>query len=241
MRRVFMVGLANAALFMSLATYAQDCLPCEKYQKWNVNAAKKKLEQAFSLSLTVPDCYGSSNLETCDKIGKLLDEVFETVDSIYVGNADQDADQCLSCDPALRLLPIANALAAMGNLMYDSGYGESALAYRTKLSLWKRYRCPCSGPDETPAPVMSDREGEARADITERCGAGFATKRRGLRQIMRVPDDRSGCYQTRACRGAMEYRGYDVEPGFWTYDGEFWYVWAERQTRTGDWVECHPE
>ena len=44
-----------------------------------------------------------------------------------------------------------------------------------------------------------------------------------------VPDDRPGCYQSRACRDATVYKGYQTQAGFWTYDGEYWYVWEERR------------
>ncbi|HLE20276.1 MAG TPA: hypothetical protein VJB88_04055, partial [Vicinamibacteria bacterium] len=60
-------------------------------------------------------------------------------------------------------------------------------------------------------------------------------------QTLRVPDDHPGCYQSRSCRGAMVYKGFDAQPGFWSYDGEYWYIWASRLSTSGEWIECLPE
>ena len=48
-----------------------------------------------------------------------------------------------------------------------------------------------------------------------------------------------GCYQSRACRDATQHNGQFLEGGFWTYDGEYWYVWSKRRTPRGDWVSCN--
>ncbi len=111
-----------------------------------------------------------------------------------------------------------------------------------QLETWRNYRCPCSEAAGADAPeAVVDRETHARDELARKCGPNFTKRRRGLRQVLRVPDDRSGCYQSRSCRGAMAYKGFDVEPGFWTYDGEYWYVWAERLSTAGEWTECLPE
>jgi len=79
---------------------------------------------------------------------------------------------------------------------------------------------------------------EARAALSEKCGTNFERNRQGLRQVVRMPGDRDGCYQSRACRDAADYNGQFMEAGYWTYDGEYWYVWSQRLTPRGDWVPC---
>ena len=66
---------------------------------------------------------------------------------------------------------------------------------------------------------------EARAALTEKCSANFEKNRSGLRQVVRMPGDREGCFQSRACREATQHNGQFMEAGFWTYDGEYWYIW----------------
>jgi hypothetical protein len=108
-----------------------------------------------------------------------------------------------------------------------------------EIELWKTTRC-CAAPERTRGPKPPDREDDARAVLTEKCGADFVDNRRGLRQVMRAPGDREGCYQSRACRKTESREGLAMQAGFWTYDGEYWYIWAERRTPQGDWVSCDP-
>ncbi len=101
--------------------------------------------------------------------------------------------------------------------------------------------CTAEATERRPGgPKPPDREHDVRAVLTEKCGADFVDNRRGLRQVMRAPGDREGCYQSRACRKTESREGLAMEAGFWTYDGEYWYIWAERRTPQGDWVTCDP-
>jgi hypothetical protein len=81
---------------------------------------------------------------------------------------------------------------------------------------------------------------EARAALTEKCSANFEKNRSGLKQVVRMPGDREGCFQSRACREATQHNGQFMEAGFWTYDGEYWYIWTKRRTPRGDWIDCNP-
>jgi hypothetical protein len=206
---------------------------------------RRKLEGAFRLSLTVPDCLGISNLNTCREIEKSLEEVTATLESIVKAQAAERGARCLTCDPRPYLLPLTHGLNNLTYFLLDNGYGDPNSSHEKRLSLletWSNYRCPCSEEAvvETPE-VVADREAHAREELARKCGPNFTNRRKGLRQVVRVPDDHPGCYQSRTCRGAMAYKGFDIEPGFWTYDGEYWYIWAERMTTAGEWTECLPE
>ena len=227
----------------SAIVQAQECAPCGDYQ--TVAEQRRKLEAAFRLSLTVPDCLGITNLGTCREIEVSLEEVTEAMDSIVTAERAERGARCLSCDPRPYLLSLAHGLNNLTYFLLDNGYGDPNSSHENRLArlaAWRDYRCPCSESDAVEAPeTTADPEAHAREELTRKCGPNFANRRRGLRQVIRVPDDRPGCYQARTCRGIMAYKGFDVEPGFWTYDGEYWYVWAERMGTSGEWSECMPE
>ena len=208
-----------------------------------IGEQRRQLEAAFRLSITVPDCLGISNLNTCREIEKILEAVTEAVDSVLSAQISESASRCLGCDPRPNLIPLTNGLNNLTYFLLDNGYGDPDSTHEARLArleIWREYRCPCSpGVVESAAP--EDREAHASEELTRKCGPNFTNRRRGLRQVLRVPHDRPGCYQSRSCRGAMAYRGFDVEPGFWTYDGEYWYIWAERMGTFGEWSECLPE
>jgi hypothetical protein len=236
-------GVLALILLVGANVRAQECAPCGEYEM--VGEQRRKLEAAFRLSLTVPDCLGISNLNTCREIEKSLEEVTEAVDSVVKAKASEGGSRCLSCDPRPNLLPLAHGLNGLTYFLLDNGYGDPSSSHEKRLALletWSAYRCPCSEEAvvETPE-VVADREAHARDELARKCGPNFTNRRKGLRQVLRVPDDHPGCYQSRTCRGAMSYKGFDVEPGFWTYDGEYWYIWAERMTTAGEWTECLPE
>jgi hypothetical protein len=122
------------------------------------------------------------------------------------------------------------------------GFSDSGRALYEKIDIWKEHRCPCTDDavvaEGAERPVKRNREAEARREITSKCSEKFANGRRGLLQVFRVPNDRKGCYQSRACRPEGMYKGFETKSGFWTYDGEYWYIWAERRGTGGKWVSC---
>jgi hypothetical protein len=109
-----------------------------------------------------------------------------------------------------------------------------------KVAAWNQLRCCAATPERTRGPKPPDREDDVRVALSTKCGPSFVDNRRGLRQVMRAPGAREGCYQSRACRKTDSYEGLAIQAGYWTYDGEYWYVWAERRTPQGDWVSCDP-
>ena len=136
------------------------------------------------------------------------------------------------------------AAVHLGKLLEDKGHADFAPALHQmerEVELWTRTGCCSSPPGEREREATpSDREDDARTVLTEKCGAEFVDNRRGLRQVMRAPGERQGCYQSRACRKTESREGLAIVAGFWTYDGEYWYIWAERLTPQGEWVTCEP-
>ena len=238
-------GAAVCWLLFAGTVRGQECAPCGDYDL--VSEQRRKLEEAFRLSLTVPDCLGISNLNTCREVEKNLEEVTEALEAVIEAQSSEGGSRCLSCDPGPYLLSMAHGLNNLTYFLLDNGYGDPNSTNEKRLALletWRTYRCPCSESEDValePTDQVEDREAHARAELTRKCGPNFANRRKGLRQVFRVPDDHPGCYQSRTCRGMMSYRGFDVQPGFWTYDGEYWYVWAERMSTAGEWTECLPE
>lgn len=237
------VGVFAVSVLLSAAARGQECAPCGDYDM--VSEQRRKLEAAFSLSLTVPDCLGISNLNTCREIEKALEEVTGAVDLLMRARLSDEGAGCLSCDPRPHLMSLAHGLNNLTYFLLDNGYGDPDSSHEERLALleaWRRYQCPCSEAEAIEAPgAVADREAHAREELTRKCGPNFTNRRRGLRQVIRVPGDHPGCYQSRICKGATSYRGFDVEPGFWTYDGEYWYVWAERMGTSGEWGACLPD
>jgi hypothetical protein len=203
-----------------------------------VQGVKADLEEAFRRTWTLTDCKGIDNLQSCREIEGLLAKSFETLEAMVQENR-ADGVECLSCDARPYLVPLASSLMAVGRLLQEKGYEELSAPMRRaeqEVELWKRKGC-CSGGNARPERPR-DREADARAVLTEKCGATFVDNRRNLRQVVRMPDDRQGCYQSRACRSATSYNGELMRGGFWTYDGEYWYVWAERRIPRGEWITC---
>jgi hypothetical protein len=204
-----------------------------------VQSVKHDLEEAFRIILTLPDCHGASNLQSCRTAEGLLAEAFAALE-VVVNEHRAEGAGCLSCDPRASLAPLVEGLASLGRLLAQKGYEDfapSQARMEQSFEEWKGYSC-CSAPASKNGPRPGNREEDARAVLIEKCGTDFAENRRGLRQVVRMPGDRTGCYQSRACRDTTSYNGQFMEGGFWTYDGEYWYVWAERRSPRGDWVSC---
>lgn len=227
------------------AALGQACPPCEEHEDSNVTGAREKLTEAFKRSLEVTDCSDSENRERCRDIETLLEETLEAVDVIFDAHVAPTAKNCITCDPRPHLWPIADGVRAVVEMLVERGgrgFTDSGRALYDKIEIWKDYRCPCSD-DATVAegverPVKRNREAEAKREIMSKCSEKFANGRRGLLQVFRVPNDREGCYQSRACRPAGLYKGFETKSGFWTYDGEYWYIWEERRGTGGKWVSC---
>jgi hypothetical protein len=225
-----------------LAFLAQDCGPCSAADPVAISAAKDDLKEAFALALALPDCSGAANLESCRIMERHLSDAFDSLQGVVQSRRVADTGDCLSCDPGLEVAPLAAALVQLGKLLEEKGHGDFSPALRRmegEVALWKTLRC-CAAPERSRGPKPPDREEDVRFVLTEKCGSDFVDNRRGLRQVMRAPGDREGCFQSRACRKTESREGLAMEAGFWTYDGEYWYIWAERLTPQGEWVSCDP-
>jgi hypothetical protein len=218
----------------------QACAACSAADPAALSSAKADLEEAFATALSLPDCSGESNLDSCRSMERLLSEAFDSLRRVIESHRAEETGDCLTCDPAPEIAPLAASLAHLGRLLEEKGHVDFSPSLRQmerQMEAWKAWRCCAS--KET-AGNSSDREEDARAVLTQRCGAEFVDNRRGLRQVMRAPGARQGCYQSRACRKTEFFEGLAVQAGFWTYDGEYWYVWAERRNPQGEWVSCDP-
>jgi hypothetical protein len=218
-----------------------DCGACAAADPAAVSEARRNLEEVFSLSLSLPDCSGAQNLESCRAMEKLLFEAFDSLRSVVESHRSGEGG-CLSCDPRFDLSPMGAAAVHLGKLLEQKGHADFSPALRQMerdVELWTRTDC-CRVSAGAREPKPSDREDDARAVLTDKCGAEFVDNRRGLRQVMRAPGERQGCYQSRACRETESREGLAILAGFWTYDGEYWYIWAERRTPQGEWVTCEP-
>ena len=136
---------------------------------------------------------------------------------------------------------VLSSFEMLGQTLVDRGYSEfvgKQVRMQQELELWKGYSC-CGAKGQRARPSRN-REMDARAVLTEKCGENFEKNRSGLKQVVRMPGDREGCFQSRACRDATQHNGQFMEGGFWTYDGEYWYIWTKRRTPRGDWVDCNP-
>lgn len=243
----FVISTFVALFLLAAGAVGQDCPPCLQYEDHSVTTAKAQLSEAFRLSLDVVDCTEVANRETCRQIEGLIEDVLEAVNSIYVGHVEATTVECLTCDPRPHLWPLIDGVNALVTLLVDKGgvgFTDSSQALLERLATWGNFRCPCGDTNASSesgrpagAPKRS-REAEARAEILRKCGEKFADSRMGLLQVFRVPDDREGCYQSRACREPTVYKGFQTQAGFWTYDGEYWYVWERRRGNSGRWLTC---
>ena len=189
--------------------------------------------------LALADCAGASNLQTCREVEGRLLEALDRIEEL-VGAGRTEGRSCLSCDPGPNLAPLVDGLAALARLLAEKGYEDFGASLRRVEELaasFESLRC-CVEAGEAEAGRSTTPEEDARAVLLEKCGASFVDNRRGLRQVVRAPGDREGCYQSRACRETARSNGNFMEAGFWTYDGEYWYVWAERRTPRGEWTAC---
>jgi hypothetical protein len=239
-------AIALAVSFASLTLFTttiqgQECDPCTAHENKNVGVAREKLTEAFKLSLEVPDCSGAIGRTTCLEIDRLLEDVLSEVDGIFQGSVEPTEVECLSCDPTPHLWPVVDGARALMALLEDKGvegFTDSRKSLVEKFDVWKNYRCPCSDAPVAAKRPKINREAEALKEITRKCGGIFAHNKRGLLQVFRVPDEHKGCYQSRACREATVHKGFETKPGFWIYDGEFWYIFEERRGNSGRWVSC---
>ena len=219
---------------------AQTCSPCSGDLP-EIAAARQSLEEAFSSALRVSDCAGPAKLVTCRAIEAKIAEAVEVLSSLVETKFKQDAEECLSCDPSLLFGPLTEAASALTGILVDKSPRDfSSLPARLEQQLAElgKHRC-CSSSEPEPADEP-DPEESARQVLTETCGDQYVRNRRGLRQTLRRPGEHQGCYQSRRCREGGEVEGVSTESGFWTYDGEYWYIWGERRTPRGDWTTCNP-
>jgi hypothetical protein len=231
-----------SGLALAIALFLQDCAPCSADDPVAIAEAKRALEEAFSLGLSLPDCSGASNLDACRGVERHLSDAFDSLRSVVESRRVAEESECLSCDPRPEIAPLAATLVHLGKLLEEKGHADFGPLLRQmkgQVEIWKTARC-CAAPERTRGPKPPDREEDARRVLTEKCGADFVDNRRGLRQVLRAPGDRQGCYQSRACRKTESREGLAMQAGFWTYDGEYWYIWAERRTPQGEWVSCDP-
>ncbi|HSF14294.1 MAG TPA: hypothetical protein VLK65_01935 [Vicinamibacteria bacterium] len=229
-------------LSSTTASAAQDCPPCAPPVSETVASVKRSLEEAFQLAVALTDCGGASNLNGCRRMEALLSDSFAKLEALIAESREGETSRCLGCDLQPHVAPLAAGLLALSGLLQEKGYQDfapTAGRMQQEVELWRIYVCCGSSPaDDQPGPL--DRERDARTVLMEKCGPSFASNRRGLRQTIRAPGEREGCYQSRACRENASEAGLLREAGFWTYDGEYWYIWAERRTPRGDWVSCAP-
>ena len=215
------------------------CRPCASDTHGTILSIRADLQEAFRLSTTTEDCSGDEHLEICRAIEGLLEQAFEGLEAVFAEAVSEGAIDCIGCDPGPYVRPLFGPFESVAELLQDRGYAELRGRYRRmqqELELWKGYRC--CGEKAARAGSGRNREMEARAALTEKCGTNFEKNRQELRQVVRMPGDRDGCYQSRACRDATERDGQLIQAGFWTYDGEYWYVWGQRRTPRGEWVSC---
>jgi len=236
-----MIRVTALALLL-LSQQAEEpplCLPCGGADHAGIATTRDKLQEAFVLSMNAPDCTGPENLERCRSIETLLEEAFATLDETVAEGEAAGSIDCVTCDPVPHIFPLLDSYNAVADLLVSRGYEEFTAKLgrmRQEMELWRGYSC-CGSTKTRRRP---NREMDARATLNEKCGATFERNRQGLRQVVRMPDDRQGCYQSRACRDATQHNGQFMEAGFWTYDGEYWYVWSDRRTPRGDWTTCNP-
>jgi len=226
-----------------LALLAQDCGACSTADPVALSSATDDIKEAFTLALSLPDCSGATNLESCRGMERHLTEAFDSLRAVVDSQRAAGMGDCLACDPRPGIVPLGEVLISLGRLLEAKGHGDFGPALRRmegEVELWKTARCCAASTDRNRGPKPPDREDDVRAVLTEKCGADFVDNRRGLRQVMRAPGDRQGCFQSRACRKTESREGLAMEAGFWTYDGEYWYIWAERRTPQGEWVTCDP-
>ncbi len=237
----------GAVLLLANSVLGQECPPCQEYEGESVATAKAQLSEAFRLSLDVANCSDVASRDTCRQIDGLIEDALEAVNSIFSGHVEATTIERLTCDPRPHLWPLVDGVKALTKLLGDKGgvgFTDSSQALLERLGTWESFRCPCtdtsaSDVEGRPARIPKrSREAEARAEILRRCGEKFADSRMGLLQVFRVPDDREGCYQSRACREPAVYKGFQTQSGFWTYDGEFWYIWERRRGTAGRWLTC---
>jgi hypothetical protein len=246
----FLMVLATLVSFSTRLARAEtkataECRPCGSAEDGAAHSARRDLEQAFQIALTLSDCAGPEHLESCREMERHLSSAFDSLESLVDGSGDEAGAKggCLSCDPHTVVMPLASTLAALGRLLESKEYQEvrAPLAKMEEaVGRWKGSLCCDAGDAAARKETPRDREADVRAVLLDKCGEDFVGNRRGLRQVVRMPGDRQGCYQSRACRKPASYNGELMEAGFWTYDGEFWYVWTERRTPKGDWVSCSP-
>lgn len=219
----------------------QACPPCGGDDHPGIATVRQKLEEAFRLSMVAPDCRGVENLQNCRAIEGLLEEAFDALDAVVAEGEASGSIDCVGCDPKPHLSPLFSSFEVVAGALVDRGYGEFAgkkARMEQEIQFWKGYSC--CGSSGTRGRPPRNREMDARAVLIEKCGENFEKNRRGLRHVVRIPGDRNGCFQSRACREATEHEGQLIEAGYWTYDGEYWYVWEKRRTPRGDWIDCNP-
>jgi hypothetical protein len=226
-----------------LALLAQECGACATADPVALSSATDDVREAFTLALSLSDCSGATNLESCRGMERHLTEAFDSLSAVVDSQRAAGSGDCLACDPRPEIVPLGEVVISLGRLLEAKGHGDFGPALRRmegEVELWKTARCCAASTERSRGPKPPDREDDVRAVLTEKCGADFVDNRRGLRQVMRAPGDRQGCFQSRACRKTESREGLAMEAGFWTYDGEYWYIWAERRTPQGEWVTCDP-
>ena len=241
------LGIHNASRMLSLSLWLlqsappeETCLPCGGDGHPGVETVRQNLQEAFSLSMSVADCSGADHLQTCRSIEALLENAFTTLDEVVAEGEAGGSIDCVTCDPRPYLSPLFTSYEAVATALVERGYSEFSgklARMQQDIQLWRGYSC-CAAAGERPPPNRN-REMDARVVLSEKCGTNFEKNRSELRQVVRMPNEREGCFQSRACRDATQHEGQFMEAGFWTYDGEYWYIWGKRRTPRGEWIECN--
>jgi hypothetical protein len=204
-----------------------------------VNLSPRGSGRHFASCSAYPTAPDTEHLTSCRNVEALLDTAYADLESLFETSA-QKAQSCLSCDPRPHLLPLATGLAALSQLIGRERLQEvrpvEAKGRSDARALALSFLCGEAG--ATVKEPNRNRKEDARRILIEKCGVNFVNNRQGLRQVFRVENDRQGCYQSRACRLSTNYGEIGVEGGFWTYDGEYWYIWAERRTPRDRWESC---
>ncbi len=233
--------LSLSLLLLQNADPGETCLPCGGENHPGVATIRQNLQEAFSLSMTIADCDGADNFQTCRSIEGLLEDAFTSLDDLVGEGEAGGSINCVTFYPRPYLSPLFSSFEAMAAVLVERGYSEFSgkqARMEQDILLWRGYSC-CAAEGDGRARPTRNREMDARVTLEEKCGSNFEKNRSGLRQVVRMPGDREGCFQSRACRDATQYEGQFMDAGFWTYDGEYWYIWEKRRTPRGDWTECN--
>jgi hypothetical protein len=101
----------------------QDCAVCSEADPAAVSAAKRNLEEAFALALTLPDCSGTSNLDSCRNFERLLSDAFDSLHGVVESHRVAETADCFSCDSRSE---IAHGAVQLSRCSQEKGYADFA-------------------------------------------------------------------------------------------------------------------